>query len=360
LIITRYLVREVVSPFVGVSVLLVVIFMTYSLSVFLSDAGQGLLGPQQVVYLTAFKTLIALEVLLPIALYVGVVLGIGRLYQDAEMDALRAGGVGQLQILAPLLRVAILLALLVGMLSIVIRPMVYVAMYRMRAEAEVNSEIDRVKGGRFYSYDRSGRTVFVEGMKDSTERLSGVFIRSSDGGGLEVISGGTGRFVQFVTPTHHELAVDDAHVFKRTAGGRNLFGQFGKFSIRLPARQPEELRNRPKIISTFELDRAGDARERAEFQWRVSTPISTLLLTLLAVPLSHTRPRKGRFARMLLSMAAYALYFNLLNVARTWVEQGTISSIFWVPSLLGAVAVALYLPWRWWLLKRREARHVDA
>jgi lipopolysaccharide export system permease protein len=194
-------------------------------------------------------------------------------------------------------------------------------------------------------------------MKGSTETLSGVFIRSADDEGLEVISGDTGRFEQLVTPTHHELTVDGAHVFKRTAGGRNLFGQFGKFTIRLPARQPEALRNRPKIIPTFELNRRGDARERAEFQWRVSTPFSTLLLTLLAVPLSHTRPRKGRFARMLLAMAAYALYFNLLNVLRTWVEQETVESIIWVPLALGVVAAVLYLPWRWWLLRRRGTDH---
>lgn len=360
MIIQRYLIREVVSPFAGVTALLVVIFMTYSLSIFLSDAGQGLLGPQQVVLLTAYKTVIALEVLLPIALYVGVVLGIGRLYQDSEMDALRAGGIGQLQILGPLLQVAIPLALLVGLLSILIRPMVYTSMYQMRAEAEVNSEIDRIRGGRFYSYERSGRTVFVESMAGSTDTLSGVFIRSSDDEGLEVISGNSGRFVQFVTPTHHELSVNGAHVFKRTAGGRNLFGQFGRFSIRLPARQPEALRNRPKIIPTFELDRSGDTKQRAEFQWRVSTPFSTLLLTLLAVPLSYTRPRKGRFARMLLAMAAYALYFNLLNVLRTWVEQGTVASIVWVPATLGIVAVASYLPWRWWLLRRRGGTRAAA
>lgn len=354
MILTRYLVREVVSPFVGVTLLLVVIFMTYSLSVFLSDAGQGLLGPKQVVLLTTYKTVIALEVLLPIALYVGVVLGIGRLYQDSEMDAMRAGGFGQLQILVPLLRVAIPLAMLVGLLSIVIRPMVYAASYRMRAEAAVSSEIDRIKGGRFYSYERNGRTVFVESMKDSTQNLSGVFIRSSDDGGLEVISGDSGRFVQHATATHHELSVDGAHVFKRTTGGRNLFGQFGTFTIRLPARQPEELRNKPKMAQLLELDRS-DPSESAEFQWRLSSPVSTLLLTLLAVPLSYTRPRKGRFARMLLAMAAYALYFNLLNVARTWVEQGAVGTMAWVPAGLGLVALASYLPWRWWLMRRRGA-----
>src|SRR3546814_4612496 len=95
--------------------------MTYSLTVFLTDASQGLLSAGQLVALTLLKTVIALEVLLPIALYVAVMLGMGRLYNDSEMDALRAAGMGELQIVMPMLRLALILAILVGLLSAFIR-----------------------------------------------------------------------------------------------------------------------------------------------------------------------------------------------------------------------------------------------
>src|SRR3546814_1123615 len=78
-------------------------------------------------YTTLFRSVIALEVLLPIALYVAVVLGMGRLYSDSEMDSLRAAGLGEIQLLIPILRLALLLALLVGVLLTVVRPRIAIA-----------------------------------------------------------------------------------------------------------------------------------------------------------------------------------------------------------------------------------------
>src|SRR3546814_7434775 len=109
--------REVTAPFVAVVAVVSIVFLAYTLSLFLASAGDGVLSAGQVVTLSLLKTVIALEVLLPIALYVAVVLGMGRLYSDSEMDFLCAAGLGEIQILIPILRLALLLALLVGVLS---------------------------------------------------------------------------------------------------------------------------------------------------------------------------------------------------------------------------------------------------
>lgn len=360
MIINRYLVREVSGPFVAVSALLVIVFMTYSLTVFLTDASEGLLGAGQVARLTVLKTVIALEVLLPIALYVAVMLGMGRLYSDSEMDALRAAGMGELQILMPILRLALILAVLVGVLSTVLRPLVYNSLYTLRAQAEANSEIDRIKAGRFYSYSASGRTVFIENTRGSLDKLQGVFIRTRNEEGLQVISAREGRFVQNATATHHELTLRDSSVFKRTASGRDVFGQFADFTILLPIKQPEPVSNRPKIASTLELGSRTGPRERAEFEWRLSTPISTLLLAMLAIPLSRSRPRQGRYARMLVALIVYALYFNLQRMTLSWVEQGTLATIAWAPAGLAVVIVIWYVPWHRLLHRFRAGSHASA
>lgn len=360
MIINRYLVREISGPFIAVSAVLVVIFMTYSLTVFLTDASQGLLSPAQVAVLTGLKTVIALEVLLPIALYVAVMVGMGRLYNDSEMDAIRAAGMGEARIVMPMLRVAMVLALLVGILSLVVRPIAYKTLYTVKAAAEADSEIDRIKAGRFYSYSKSGRTVFIETTRGSLDDLRGVFVRTRNSEGLQVISANRGRFVPRVTATHHELQLNDASVFKRTADGRDVFGQFKQFTIRLPIKQPEPVASRPKLMPTLGLPGSTDSEERAEFQWRLSNPVSTLLLAMLAVPMSRSRPRQGRYARLLIAMVVYALYFNLIRIARTGVEQHTLSTLAWVPGALALAVVICYVPWRRWFARRRVKTHEAA
>lgn len=359
LIISRYVMREVTAPFVAVVVVVSVVFLGYTLSLFLASAGDGALSAGQVVTLSLLKTIIALEVLLPIALYVAVVLGMGRLYSDSEMDSLRAAGLGEVQILIPILRLALLLALLVGVLSTLVRPRMAIALYTLRARAEVSAEIDRIKADRFYSYSASGRTVFIDSMHGSLGELEGVFIRTRNAEGLQVISAREGRFVDNATATHHELTLRGASVFKRTASGHDLFGEFAEFTILLPIKQPEPVAHRPKIASTWELSRSRGLPERAEFEWRLSTPISTLLLAMLAVPLSRSRPRQGRYARMLVALVVYAVYFNALGMARTWVEQGRMMTIAWVPGMLALAVVVWYIPWYRLVRRRRTRPHGD-
>ena len=85
--------------------------------------------------------------------------------------------------------------------------------------------------------------------------------------------------------------------------------------------------------------------DQAEYQWRLSTPVSTMLLALLAVPLGRSRPRQGRFARLTGAVVIYAVYFNLLGIGRTWVEQGSIDAMWVVSSGFAVFVVAFYVPW---------------
>ena len=67
-IIDHYLIREVLQPFVVICTALVVIFITFSLSRLLIEADAGLLQPAEVARLTLFKSIISLDVLLPLTL----------------------------------------------------------------------------------------------------------------------------------------------------------------------------------------------------------------------------------------------------------------------------------------------------
>ncbi len=69
-------------------------------------------------------------------------------------------------------------------------------------------------------------------------------------------------------------------------------------------------------------------RDIAEFQWRISRPMATILLALIAVPFSRTSPRQGKSERSFYGAAAvFAIYYILSGLAQTWVEQGTISRV---------------------------------
>lgn len=345
MIIDRYLRREISVPFVAVTIILMAIFITYSLTRFLIDANAGLLHPAEVLQLTFLKSLISLDVLLPLSLYLAVLIGLGRLHSDSEIYAMRSSGISELRALRPIVSVAILLAILIGLFSLFVRPWAYAESYKIKARAEASTEIDRIRAARFYSFEESGRTVFIRALSDLGDELEEVFIRTRKSLDLQVITSATGQLLYYERPEHHQLILHNASVYKRVSDGPDLFAELGTFSIWIPAGKPDRVGYKTKSSNTFELSSSKDNKDIAEFQWRLSTPLSALLLALLAIPMSRSRPRQGRYARMLGALVIYAVYFNLLDVGRTWVELGSSAGIWWAPGLLALLVAILYAPW---------------
>ena len=377
LIIDRHLVRQVAIPSFVVAAVLSIIFVGYSLSRFLVQADAGLLNTGEVIRLTLLKVLIAMEVLLPIGLYFGLMLGLGKLHSDSEIVAMQAGGVSEIRILRPILALAIPLALVIAALSMYVRPWAFAHTYAMLSVAEASSDIDRIKAGQFYltrtaasdlvgptrgsgvdggngegaesvgsieSGEDRERAIFIEKISPD-QALESVFIRTRTGAELQITSSRTGVLIDAPETDYQTLELDNARIFKRVEDGPDFYARIEHFSIRVDNAQPEPLGYKAKSVPSSELVASANPKGRAEYQWRISTPITTLLLALLAVPLSRNRPRQGRYAKLLLAFVIYAAYYNLVGISRTWVEQQATSSIWWAPLILALVVVLFYLPW---------------
>ena len=94
--------------------------------------------------------------------------------------------------------------------------------------------------------------------------------------------------------------------------------------------EPTELRALPastKAIPTATLIALDGPIERAELFWRVSVPISALVLTLLAIPLAYVNPRIGRSFNLMAAGFMYMLYSNCLNIVQSFIAQGKLGFI---------------------------------
>jgi len=347
-----------------VAAVLLIIFVGYALSRFLTQADAGLLNTGEVVRLTLLKVLIALEVLLPIALFFGLMLGLGTLHHDSEIVAMQASGISESRMVRPVVTLAIPLALAIAALSIYVRPWAYTQTYQILAIAEASSDIDRIKAGQFYltrktvlndetvlngetasqGGEEQERAIFVENIS-ADQALARIFIRTRIDSEIQIVSTQTGDFIERPQSQYHILELNNARIFKRVDDGPDLFALIDHFTMNVANEQPEPPAYKVKSIASAQLALSRKPKERAEYQWRLSTPITTLLLALLVVPLSRSRPQQGRFARLLFAFVIYAAYYNLMGVSETWVKQQKLTTIFWVPLFLALVVVLSYTPW---------------
>ncbi|HEX2796960.1 MAG TPA: LptF/LptG family permease, partial [Immundisolibacter sp.] len=133
MILRRYLLRELASPFAVVCGSLLLVFTGYSSARFLGEAASGALPGSLAAVLIGLKLFISLDAIVPMALMLSVALGLGRLQRDQETTALAACGIGERWLFQAVLWLALPVAAVVAVASLVVRPQLYQNVYRLEA-----------------------------------------------------------------------------------------------------------------------------------------------------------------------------------------------------------------------------------
>ncbi len=348
--IDRYLIREISKPFAAILGILVALFAGYSLASILSDAVNGLLPIATIAQLAALKVMISLEVLIPISLYIAVVLALGRLYADSERTAMAALGMTPPRLGRPVLILAAGLAVTVSCLSLVVRPWAYATSHTLTERAAAMLNVNAMEGGTFYVGQNDRLVIFLASRAGPNSPARDVFVQRKLNGHNEVIFAKLGVPLPAKPGEPRQVYLTDAHLYQldpQDARNDQLLNVQG---ITLdpdgtPAGAPGYS---PVAASTAHLAGSSAPRDVAEFQWRLSTGISTLLLGLLGIPLSRGRPRQNKYAKFGPAILIYSGYYLLCTSARTWVEHGQVGRIpglWWAPALLAAfLLAAIYAP----------------
>jgi lipopolysaccharide export system permease protein len=109
-------------------------------------------------------------------------------------------------------------------------------------------------------------------------------------------------------------------------------------------------------VPTLDLIGASALDRQAQLQWRIALPVMCLVLAVLAVPISHLAPRRGRLSRVWLAVLLFILYFQLLSAGRVAIEHGTLpaaAGLWWTHGVvIVTVLVITQLPV--WLARLRN------
>ena len=342
----RYLLREVAQTFVAVTGVLLAVLLSNQLARVLGQAAQSDFPGSVVLALIGLTTLQQLTVLVPIGLFLGIVLALGRLYHESEMTAMSACGVGPLSIYRPILLLTLLVVAFLSVLSFRIVPAAGLRAQQIRVEALRSAQFGALEPGRFRSF-AGGDAVFYAEKVERAGRLEGVFVQRRNADRLEIAVAkhaeqrGAGQAEQL-------FVLYDGRRYEGVPGTREWrIVEFKEHGI--PVRLPDltAKKGRRDLRPTRALIGSDADADRAELAWRIAVPVMALVLMVLAAPLSKLRPRQGRFARIYLAVLAYFIYSNLLAATRVWIEKGDPGGalgLWWVHLL--PLVLAAWLLWR--------------
>ncbi len=344
MIIQRYIFREIGLTFAGVSTLLVLMYLSGTFVRLLAEALEGDFPTDLLFALFALKGGGNIVFILPLSLFLAVMLALGRLYQDSEMAAMQACGVGPGVFFRSVAMISLLVASLVGVMTLYITPMAEDRSYALLDEAKTRPEFDTLAKGRFTPLGDNGPLIYVEERKGDGDNVSGVFAQFRENGRDIVFT--AKRATKRVEPEsgYVYLVLHDGFRYDGKPGQRNYrMLQFEEYGFRLRDRKVVASQRPRHAIGSRELMSSSDADDAAELQWRVAIPVSTVLLAFLAVLLSKTSPRSGRFGKMFVGIVVYLVYNNLLTVARSYIGKGVLPAEigFWLVHAAMVLAIVV-------------------
>jgi lipopolysaccharide export system permease protein len=357
-IIDRYIIREISKPTVTICTALMGIFGCYITVRYLEESIQGQLPGSTVILLVLLRIAIALEVLLPTTLYLSVIITFGRLYRDSEVTSMFACGMSMARVLRPVFFVAVTAALIVASFSLYIRPWAWNQFFELKARAEATFDMTRMKGGNFYEIEDGRTVIFADTVDDRTNQAQHLFMQIERAGKKQIIYAQTASQYPQDATIEPDLVMQNGRLYEFSETEETCdISQFGTLAMPLVTRESVPPEQKVKSVSVEELINSANPEKIAEWQWRLTAPISTFLLALLGLALSRSSPREGKYAKVPLGILVFAGYYTLSAITKKLVGQGVVGSIpgiWWTQVLLAGLLLVLL--WQPPLLFRRRSR----
>ena len=352
MIVFRYLAREVLISMVAVSSVLLVIIMSGRFVKYLSKAATGELDPNVLLSIMFYRLPGFLELILPLGLFLGFLLGYGRLYLESEMTVLEACGMSPKRLLAYSMGPAVLVALIVALLSLVLSPLGAHNSNAIFDQQENRSELESLTPGRFQKNKVSARVTYTENISEEGV-LDLVFVadRNKSTNRLQVTLAEKGSTVTDLEREQRFLVLEEGYRYEGIPGQADYVElAFSEYGTEIERKNAEMRYSKVEAIPTSELWSSDLSTHRAQLHWRLSLPVLALVVTLLAVPLSRVNPRVGRFARLVPSILIYLVYLAILSNTSSKVSDGDVGPwALWLVHLMFLVfALNMVLFGRFW------------
>jgi len=349
-IINRYLIKEVVYTFVGVTSVLLLIFVSGQLVSLYAKAASGSIQASVVFKTLGLKSIGNLVFILPLSFYIAILLAFSRLYKDNEMVILAACGIGPGRILRGVLSLALIFSLAVAALALYLAPWAESQSELIIKQHQNSNDVSLLASGRFKELAKGEGVVYVQEFDPGSLKMSRVFMQHNTKDKNSIVSAESGYHSENKENGDKYLILENGERHEGpSSNGQTAVIYFARHGIRLEQKKNKKVQFRQKAVSSKILWERGENRDHAELQWRISAAITCLILTILAVPLSKTSPRHGRYAKLALALLIFIIYTNLLNVSRAWLNKDVISpyvGLWWVHAVALLLALALFIRWR--------------
>ena len=355
-VLDKMIVQDLLKTLLSVLTVIVVIIVSRKFIRILDEAIAGQVSNETLLSILGLKTIVASVEFLPVALFMAVLMVLGRMYRDQEMSAISSAGGGSGTIYRAVFLLVFPLSMLSVGLSLYVAPWAEASVDKLMQQGEESADLRGIAAGKFSEYSQGDLVFYVEKIS-ADKKMHNVFVQNRQHEKVSIINAESARLKDM--PDGCYIVFEHGEQVQGQPGTLNyVIEQFAEYAVRIETKAAAATFNR-QALPVDKLWGSDMTLYIAELQRRISIPLGALLLSFIAVPLAQISPRGGVYGNMLVGFLIYFSYGNLVRINESWVIKGT------VPAWLGGISVNLFLlliggfllarlyGWQWLIMKVR-------
>lgn len=342
--------KELARNFGATLVVLVTVVMTMTLIRTLGEAGRGIFDPSDVLIIMGYSVLSQAPTILSLCLFLAVLSVLTRMYRDSEMVIWFGSGRGLTALIAPIFRFAWPILLVITALAFLILPWALTRIDDLRDRYEKRGDISRIEPGQFQESANGERVFFIEKNNGGGQTGSNVFIATHNADRETITSARNGRVE--IVKNEKFLVLENGQRLERFYNKPDItVAEFKSYGAQIEGDDYSARSFVPSgAKSTLELLQNPNKAHWAEISWRAGLALAAINMVFFGLASAGANPRVGRTSNLVLAFMVFVVYFNLLVLGKSWIENGQISVTAFLLGLHGgALAMALL-----WLVKRNN------
>jgi len=357
-ILTRYIFKEVSShSLLGLVVFTFVVFIPH-ISRLLEIVVRHDVTFSGMLWLFALPIPGIVVLTIPMAVLVGILIGLSRMSADGEVIAVRALGVGLEQFLRPVMFFAVLGWAATLWMSLALAPGANRKLAQMEASLK-SSQVPYEIQPRVFIEQFPNLLIYLEDVTGSRSQWKGVFVADTtnrDSPKITLAATGiltndpaSGRLlVHLDQGTTHEMDAQNPQQYSAVS--------FSEMDLPIAVEQPAEAmdaRRTPAMLPlgslVNEARHASNAEARraalVELHYRMALPVASLVMALVGIPLGLFTRKGGKAVGVTLTILLVFVYYVLMAFGLSLARQGRIHPAIglWLANAVFAVVGVLML-----------------
>ena len=367
--IAKYIRRNLVTLFFAIIFIIGLVVFGNQFVMMVQESVERGIPLQELMPLVSFKMIRDVSLILSLSLFLAIILTISQLYKNSEAVVMNSLGLSDKHFIVFIQPLVLLSFVIIFFLTIYAVPWAMQQKNIMEEETKNASEFSFITEGEFEVF-KQGEIVFYASESKSLDTIEGqnmeeIFIYAFDNEKpVIVLASEAKKYIDSESKSIY-LRLKDGVRYQGIPGNENInILNFDWYDLEIVSGELQKsiviytkIEGKSTLDLVKEVVKEGGRYANAELQWRLSQPITVLILSVIGVFLGKTSPRGGKGVNLLIGIIVFMLYYHGLLVAKSAIELGQMDPIIglWGVHLLMVLLLLLLYQFR----QMRIAKYLD-